>query len=43
MLDGEDIPDDIRREIEDAVKYFDKGLFNEEILRENNGRKGLLN
>ena len=42
MLDGEDIPDDIRREIEDAVKYFDKGLFNEEILRENNGRKGLL-
>lgn len=43
MLDGEDIPDDIRREIEDAVKYFDKGLFNEEILRENNGRKGLSN
>lgn len=41
MLDGEDIPDDIKREIEDAVKYFDKGLYNENIFRENNGRKGL--
>ncbi len=43
MLDGEDMPDDIRREIEDAVRHFDKGLFNEDILRENNGRKGLPN
>lgn len=43
MLDGEDMPDDIRREIEDAVKYFDKGLFNEDILRENNADKGLSN
>lgn len=43
MLDGEDIPDDIRREIENAVKYFDKGLFNEDILTEENSRKGLVN
>lgn len=41
MLDSEEMPDDIRREIEDAVKHFDKGLFNEDILRENNSGKGL--
>lgn len=41
MLDSEDMPDDIRREIEDAVRHFDKGLFNEDILRVNNSGKGL--
>lgn len=43
MLDGEDIPDDVRADIEDALRYFDKGLFNEEILWQDNARKGLSN
>ena len=41
MAGEEDIPDDIFKQLTDAVRYFDRGVYNEDLLHRK--RSGLLN
>ena len=41
MADAEDIPDDLFCDIKQAIRHFDRGMFNEELLHRK--RTGLLN
>lgn len=41
MADAEDIPDDLYEDITGAIRHFDRGLFNEDIMYKK--RSGLLN
>lgn len=41
MADEQDIPDDLFKDLTQAIKHFDRGVFNDELLRRK--RTGLLN
>ena len=41
MADEQDIPDDIFKELTEAIKHFDSGMYNEDLLHRK--RTGLLN